>query len=122
AHAAGTEPADPTMFGPDAPRVKGGIDLVGDDYDANDDASIPQPDDNPLDCHGHGTHVAGTAGGSGVTADGETYTGPYDESTASQDFTVGPGVAPEVDLYAVRVFGCGGSTNVVVPAIDWAVD
>src|SRR5690606_34159609 len=69
AHAAGTEPADPTMFGPDAPRVKGGIDLVGDDYDANDDASIPQPDDNPLDCHGHGTHVAGTAGGSGVTAD-----------------------------------------------------
>ena len=34
---------------------------------------------------------------------------------------VGPGVAPEVDLYAVRVFGCEGSTDVTVEAIDWAV-
>ncbi len=26
-----TAPADPTLFGPKAPKVKGGIDLVGDD-------------------------------------------------------------------------------------------
>ena len=31
-------------------------------------------------------------------------------------------MAPKADLYAVRVFGCDGSTDVVVDAIDWAVD
>ena len=29
---------------------------------------------------------------------------------------VGPGVAPQAALYAVRVFGCEGSTDVVVDA------
>ena len=29
-----TAPANPALFGPAAPAVKGGIDLVGDDYDA----------------------------------------------------------------------------------------
>lgn len=124
AAAASAKPADPTLFGPSAPRVKGGIDLVGDAYDANGtgEALIPKPDANPLDCEGHGSHVAGTTGGSGVTADGKTYTGPYDETTPSVDFRVGPGVAPEADLYAVRVFGCDGSTDVTIQAIDWAVD
>ncbi|HET9653078.1 MAG TPA: hypothetical protein VFP36_12835, partial [Usitatibacter sp.] len=32
AHANETQPADPALFGPSAPRVKGGIDLVGDAY------------------------------------------------------------------------------------------
>ncbi len=124
AAAASTQPADPALYGPDAPRVKGGIDLVGDAYDASGEgaALIPVPDDNPLDCEGHGSHVAGTAGGSGVNADGTTYPGPYDSTTPDHDFLVGPGVAPQADLYAVRVFGCGGSTDVVVPAIDWAVE
>ncbi|GAA5038307.1 S8 family serine peptidase [Microbacterium fluvii] len=124
AAATSDQPADPALFGPDAPRIKGGIDLVGDDYDAGGEgaALTPHPDANPLDCNGHGSHVAGTTGGSGVTADGETYTGAYDSTTSSNTFRVGPGVAPEVDLYAVRVFGCEGSTDVVVPAIDWAVD
>lgn len=123
AHAAATTAADPALFGPGAPRVKGGWDFVGDDYDASDDAkNVPQPDPNPLDCQGHGSHVAGTAAGSGVTAGGKTYTGPYDASTASKAWTIGPGVAPQADLYALRVFGCDGSTDVVVPAIDWAVD
>nr|BFF08915.1 S8 family serine peptidase [Microbacterium flavescens] len=121
ANAAETEAADPAYFGPNAPRVKGGWDFVGDDYNANDDASVPMPDANPLDCNGHGGHVAGTTGGSGVTADGATYTGAYDESTASRQWKIGPGVAPEVDLYALRVFGCEGSTNVTTAAIDWAV-
>lgn len=123
AEATSAQPADPALFGPAAPRVKGGIDLVGDDYDASGEgaALTPVPDVNPLDCNGHGSHVAGTAGGSGVLADGATYAGAYDSTTSSNTFRVGPGVAPEADLYAVRVFGCEGSTDVVVPAIDWAV-
>ena len=125
ANAAEAEPADPAWFGPDAPRVKGGWDFVGDSYDPDPESDtyqpVPHPDPNPLDCDGHGSHVAGSAGGSGVRADGSTFTGPYDASTASQAFKVGPGVAPEIDLYALRVFGCQGSTEVVVEAIDWAV-
>ena len=108
-------------------RVKGGIDLVGDDYNADDDSDnyqpIPHPDPNPLDCNGHGSHVSGSVGGSGVLASGATYTGPYDASTISANsWTVGPGVAPKVDLYGVRVFGCLGSTDVTVDAIEWAVE
>lgn len=103
-------------------RVKGGYDFVGDDYDADTPANAtPKPDANPLDCNGHGSHVAGTTGGGGVNADGTPYTGPYDASTPSHDFKVGPGVAPKVDLYALKVFGCEGSTDVVTEAIDWAV-
>jgi minor extracellular serine protease Vpr len=122
AFAAGTAPADPALFGPNAPKVKGGIDLVGDDYNANIPDSVPQPDPNPLDCNGHGSHVAGTAAGFGVLLDGTTFDGPYDADTySSNNFDIGPGVAPLADLYAVRVFGCVGSTNVVVDALDWAV-
>ncbi|MGZ6141796.1 MAG: S8 family serine peptidase [Myxococcales bacterium] len=121
AFAADTQPADPALFGPNAPKVKGGIDLVGDDYDPSNPQATPQPDPNPLDCGAHGTHVAGTVAGFGVLADGTTFKGPYDASTPGQRWMVGPGVAPEADLYAVRVFGCGGSTNVIVDALDWAV-
>ena len=113
---------DPALFGPAAPRVKGGYDFVGDAYNANTPGSVPKPDENPLDCAGHGSHVAGTAAGSGVTDAGATYTGPYDSSTASKAWIIGPGVAPQADIYALRVFGCAGSTNVITPAIDWAVD
>ncbi len=122
AFATSTAPADPAHFGPAAPKVKGGIDLVGDDYNANDDTSVPVPDPNPLDCNGHGTHVAGTAAGFGVLADGTTYWGPYDQTTHDQTFNVGPGVAPRADLYAIRVFGCDGSTSVVPEALEWAID
>ena len=123
AHAAETAPANPLYFGPLAPRIKGGIDLVGDAYDANVAGSIPKPDPNPLDCNGHGSHVAGTTAGGGVTADGLGYAGPYDATTIpNRSWTIGPGVAPKADLYAVRVFGCTGSTDVTVDAIEWAVD
>jgi subtilisin family serine protease len=49
------------------------------------------------DCHGHGTHVAGTIGGTGN------------------------GVAKAVKLVAVRVLGCNGSgtTAQIVKGIDW---
>lgn len=115
--------ADPTLFGTKAAKVKGGVDLVGDRYDASDPKSKPHPDPNPLDCAaaGHGSHVAGTIAGLGVTTSGDTYHGPYDGTTADKKFKVGPGVAPHADLYAVRVFGCAGTTDVTTEAIDWAV-
>lgn len=127
AHAAETAPANSRYFGPLAARIKGGIDLVGDSYNADPNSAtyqpIPHPDANPLDCNGHGSHVAGTAAGSGVTSNGATYTGAYNASTISgHSWTIGPGVAPKADLYAIRVFGCTGSTDVVVDAIEWAVD
>ena len=130
AKAANTAPADPSLFGPAAPKVKGGTDLVGDAYNAagSGPALIPHPDPNPLDCEftsgsvGHGSHVAGTATGFGVKADGTTFAGPYNAAAYTPGaFRIGPGVAPQADLYSVRVFGCTGSTNVVAEAIDWAV-
>jgi PKD repeat protein len=50
-----------------------------------------------IDCHGHGTHVAGTIGGA-------TY-----------------GVAKDVRLHGVRVLGCdgSGSSSSVVAGVDW---
>jgi subtilisin family serine protease len=52
---------------------------------------------NTTDCNGHGTHVAGTVGGT-------TY-----------------GVAKQVGLVAVRVLDCGGSGTVsgVIAGVDW---
>lgn len=126
ANATDTGPANPLWFGPKAPKVKGGIDLVGDAYNADSDdpaENTPKPDPNPLDCDGHGSHVAGTAAGFGVAANGSTYKGPYTASAIKpEDFIIGPGVAPKADIYAIRVFGCDGSTSVVVDAIEWAVE
>ncbi len=118
---------DTTVVGdaPSYPGVKviGGYDFAGDDYDANDPAkSIPAPDQDPMDCNGHGSHVAGTAAGYGVNADGTTYTGPYGSGMPFDTMRIGPGAAPEAELVALRVFGCEGSTNLSDLAIEWAVD
>jgi len=36
--------------------------------------------------------------------------------------TIGPGVAKGADLYALKVFGCTGSTELVSDALEWAMD
>ncbi|MDZ5621591.1 S8 family peptidase [Nocardioides bizhenqiangii] len=56
-------------------------------------------DANATDCNGHGTHVAGTVGGSAY------------------------GVAKSARLIAVRVLGCdgSGSTAGVIAGLDWVV-
>jgi subtilisin family serine protease len=58
---------------------------------------VISPGGTASDCHGHGTHVAGTAGG-------KTY-----------------GVAKEVTLVSVRVLGCDGQgeNSGVIAGVDW---
>jgi len=115
---------DPTKIEPGTfpnAKVIGGWDFAGNEYDADGDngPSEPTPDPDPLDCNGHGSHVAGTAAGNGVLADGTAYGGPYDGSTHDNEWTIGPGVAPEAKLIALKVFGCEGTTTLVVDALDW---
>jgi len=105
-------------------KVAGGWDFAGDAYNGS---NVPRPDPNPLDCRyelggGHGTHVAGSIAGYGVNADGTTYRGPYDRNIPLESMRIGPGVAPLAELYALRVFGCTGSTGLTVQALDWVVD
>jgi minor extracellular serine protease Vpr len=117
---------DPTLIEPGSfptAKVIAGYDFAGNNYDADGKlgSTTPAPDDDPLDCGDHGTHVAGTAAGDGVLADHSTYGGPYDASTYDDPnaFVVGPGVAPDAKLVALKVFGCEGTTNLVVDALEW---
>ncbi len=117
-------------------KVVGGWDFAGDDYDANPNNvtynPIPAPDADPMDCGGHGSHVAGTAAGYGVNENGTTYIESgldtysalrtLTPSAYADKFLIGPGVAPKADIYSLRVFGCAGSTDIVVEALDWAMD
>ncbi len=87
-------------------RVVAGWDFVGDDFNADSSSPsynpVASPDPNPDDCNGHGTHVAGIIGASGVVT----------------------GVAPNVSLGAYRVFGCEGSTtaDIMLAAMERAQD
>jgi len=110
-------------------KVVGGYDLAGDAYDPTGTGAqqVPHPDPDPLDCKGdpaaddHGDHVAGIAAGDGVLANGKTYTGPYTANAVDHtDFKIGPGIAPRAKLYALKVFGCEGPTDLVQDAIERA--
>ena len=112
----------------DETKYLGGFDFAGPTYNAQTNP-VPTPDENPIDPpstspnSGHGTHVAGTTAGYGVTAEGETFTGDYATITDLEDFEVGPGSAPEAGVYALKVFGdAGGSTGLVIQALEWAAD
>src|SRR5207253_3735189 len=113
---------------PDPNKIVGGYDFAGDAYNpAKPTHSKPVPDPNPLDCDGHGTHVAGIATGYGENPDGTTFTGNYltlptDSASYQALFRIGPGMAPQAKLYAYKVFGCQGSTDVITAAIDRAAD
>ena len=68
-------------------------------YDAVED------NDDPMDIYGHGTHVAGSLG------------------AVADDFGV-VGVAPDVDMYALRVLDDEGvgSNGAIIAALDWVAD
>jgi minor extracellular serine protease Vpr len=106
-------------------KVIAGWDFAGNGYDATgDNGSVtPTPDPDPLDCFGHGSHVSGTAAGQGVLADGSTFAGPYTSAIyGNNTFAIGPGVAPQAKLVDLKVFGCEGSTDLVVDALNWVAD
>ncbi|MEE2947692.1 MAG: S8 family serine peptidase, partial [Verrucomicrobiota bacterium] len=102
-------------------KVVGGFDFAGDAYDGT---QTPRPDKDPLDCaeSSHGSHVAGIAAGVGVMTNGVPYTGGYGKALNMGRFLIGPGVAPAAKLYALKVFGCSGTTGLSVDAMEWAAD
>lgn len=92
-------PALGGCFG-DGCLVSFGYDLVGDDYNGYNEH---HPDNDPIDCDGHGTHVAGII--------------------AAQDNRYGfKGAAPDATLGIYKVFGCEGSASndVLIAAFNQA--
>ncbi len=79
-------------------NYKGGYDFVNNDAD-------PMDDSNGLYINSHGTHVAGTI-------------------AAEENGFGAVGVAPNADIYAVKVLSGGGSgaASYIVSGLQWAVD
>ncbi|KAJ8079356.1 hypothetical protein PM082_021860 [Marasmius tenuissimus] len=80
-------PALGAGFGP-GHKIAGGFDFTGDNLEKI------KPDEDPMDCNGHGTHVAGIIGAN------------LDDSPFKLQ-----GVAYEAELYAYRVGGCADSVD-----------
>jgi subtilisin family serine protease len=103
---------DPTVVEPGSfptAKVIGGYDLAGETYAPGCQPGTgctpnPEPDDDPLDQGGHGTHTSGIVAGQGVTAT-----------------SLGKGVAPGAKLVALKVFG-SGSTDLATSAIEWVTE
>ncbi|KUI56255.1 Minor extracellular protease vpr [Cytospora mali] len=95
-------PALGGCFGPGC-LVSFGYDFVGNAYNGTD---TPVPDPDPLDCDGHGTHVAGIIA-----------------AQTNNPFGI-IGAATGVTLGAYRVFGCDGSTSndVLIAAFNMAYE
>ncbi|RKO92857.1 peptidase S8/S53 domain-containing protein [Blyttiomyces helicus] len=85
-------------------KVVLGYDFVGDSYDP-DTGSPAVPDADPMDCAGHGTHVAGIVA-----------------ATDPQNIGI-LGVAPRASLAAYKIFGCDGgtSTQYILSALEQAL-
>lgn len=122
---------DPTVIEPGSfptARVIGGTDFVGDNYDSSGIYGSPtaRPDPDPLDtvANGHGTHVAAIAAGNGVLTDETPYAGPYTSALDFREFSIAPGIAPEAQLYAYKVFGSAGSTasTIIIRALERCLD
>ncbi|KAF9982049.1 hypothetical protein BGZ75_006585 [Mortierella antarctica] len=91
-------PALGGCFGPGC-KVAFGHDFVGDTYDNGvPEKDVPKPDKDPMDCAGHGTHVAGIVAARNEGA----------HALGLQRFV---GVAPDATLGAYRVFGCDGEVG-----------
>ncbi len=104
-------------------KIMGGYDFAGEDYDPEVyGKNVPVPDADPFDQQGHGTHVAGIIGGYGVLNSGATYTFEYTQQLMSIPFFVNPGVAPKTELYALKIFSTAPKSEILIPAIEWAID
>lgn len=118
---------DPTILEPGTfptARVVGGYDFAGNSYDAQGivGSAIPTPDPDPLDCNGHGTRAASAAAGLGLDAQGRAYAGSYSSPLDVKDFRLAPGIAPQADVYALKIFGCSGTSALLTRAVEWALD
>ena len=103
---------DPALFGP-GHKVVGGHDWLGEQWPSTFGIN---PDANPIDYQGHGTHVADIIAGYGYTAS-SNIDGPYAAK--------GVGVAPGAQIWALRVCAasvgtCNGTS--ILLALDDAAD
>ncbi|MEE9147973.1 MAG: S8 family serine peptidase, partial [Candidatus Tectomicrobia bacterium] len=99
----GIDPSHPELAG----KVVGGVDAqIGGTSNTGSSAAAEEPDaegpdaegsDSFIDCNGHGTHVAGIIAGNTV------------------------GIAPDVQLYAVRVLDCQGAgfVSYLLNGLEW---
>lgn len=90
-------------------KVVDGYDFVGEYYDPADSTAendLPQPDPDPLDIDGHGTHTAGICCGKGV---------PHH---------VPKGVAPKAKILSYKVFSANASSggDTIAAGIERAID